>query len=55
MYFLINLETFQRSKKTWKTYKGASRNASNKDIIATNEGFAWLKNSPNWAKSRLSK
>lgn len=54
MYLLVNLETMERSKKTWKTYRGALNNASGKDLITTEEGYEWIKNNPDWCKETLN-
>lgn len=40
--FLVDIETLKRSKKSWKTYKGALKNASPTDIIVTSDGYAWM-------------
>lgn len=51
---LFNLVTYKESKKTWKTYEGAAKNAQAFDIISTPEGIEWMQKHPEWAKERVN-
>ena len=53
-FFLFNLKTSVVSKKAWKTYRGAVRNASDVDVVTTLDGIDWCKRHPAWAEESLS-
>jgi hypothetical protein len=44
--WLVDVKTLKLSKKSWKTYKGALRNAKETDMVVTLDGFAWMLRHP---------
>lgn len=52
-WYLFNLETKRLSKKSWKTYKGAERNAGRVDMITSLEGVDWFLRHPEWCQQRI--
>jgi hypothetical protein len=50
--WLVNVKTMKLSKKSWKTYKGALKNASPDDMIVTLDGFAWMLKHPEYDYSK---
>jgi len=51
--FLFNLKTNSVSKKSWKTYNGALKNAKEYEIPMTEDGIDWCQRHPEWAVKRL--
>ena len=45
-FYLFNVHTLEKSKKSWKTYKGALTNAKEYDIVSTQAGIDWIINHP---------
>lgn len=54
VYFLFNLKTLKRSKKSWKRYESAGKNAGEFDIVLEDEEtINWILKHPEWVKERL--
>jgi hypothetical protein len=56
-YKLYNLENGETSKKIWKTYNGAMKNCTAKDVILSvsnlEETINWMKSHPDYCFLRL--
>lgn len=50
--WLVDVKTLKLSKKSWKTYKGALKNASPTDIITTLSGYEWMLRHPEYDYSK---
>lgn len=56
-FCLVNLKTFTRSKKTWKTFRGAQNNMGLYDEIcdveSVDDTINWMKRHPDYAEERI--
>lgn len=44
--WLVDVKTLKLSKKSWKTYNGALKNATPTDMVVTLNGYAWMLRHP---------
>lgn len=50
--WLVDVLTLKLSKKSWKTYNGALKNASPTDMVVTLNGYAWMLRHPEYDYSK---
>ena len=57
MFYLYNLKTKTRSKKSWKTFNGALKNSTEYDVICDSEawGIEWLERHPEFVEENLKR
>jgi hypothetical protein len=57
MFYLYNLKTKTRSKKSWKTWNGAMRNSTEYDVLCDSEagGMEWMERHPEFVEENLKR